>query len=214
MSGDDLTIVLFLVGIAITLATVATSQTGSRHPVLIACIFILAAIFAISGLGWPLIESISPRATALIVRIATSPVAWFAVLVLGLTVALLRRKRDGKRIEIKVPEEAKVFIDVSPGYLIDLYKENTTLQSNVLLSAYVNKWIKVTARIRDIGAIHAANVILVQMLDREGRCISALFSGAWESKLTYLGNDTEITVFGRIYAGDTLRVSLMDCELV
>jgi hypothetical protein len=213
MSGDDLTIVLFLVGTAISFAVAALSQAGRKRPLLILCFFVLAAMFAIAGSGWPLIKPISPRATAAIVQIATSPVAWFAVLVLGLTASLFRRKQDEKQSEIKKPEEKKVFIDVSPGYLIDLYKE-TAIQGNVLLSAYINKWIKVTGRIRDVGVIHAAEVVLVQILDKDGKCISAVFSGEWESKLTPLGDDTKITLIGRIYAGDTLRVSLMNCELI
>jgi hypothetical protein len=163
--------------------------------------------------GGLLIKPISPRATAAIVQIATSPVAWFAVLVLGLTASLFRRKKDDKQSEIKKPEEKKVFIDVSPGYLIDLYKE-TAAQGDVLLSTYINKWIRVTGRIRDVGAIHAAKVVLVQLLDKDGKYISAVFSGEWESKLTPLGDDTKITLIGRIYAGDTLRVSLMNCELI
>jgi hypothetical protein len=214
MSGDDLTIVLFLVGTAISFAVAAVSQAGRKRPLLILCFFVLAAMFAIAGSGWHFIKPISPRATAAIVQVATSPVAWFAVLVLGLTASRFRRKQDDKQSEIKKPEEKKIFIDVRPGYLIDLYRESTTVQGKVLLSAYINKWIRVTGRIRDVGVIHAAEVVLVQMLDKDGKCISAVFSGEWESKLTPLGDDKEITLIGRIYAGDTLRVSLMNCELI
>jgi len=214
MSSDELAIVLFLVGTAISFAVAAISQANRKHPLLILCLFVLAGIVAIAGLGWPLIKPISPRGTAAIVQIATTPVAWFAVLVLGLTASLFRRKQDDKQSGIKEPEEKKIFIDVSPGYLIDLHKESTTAQGDVLLSPYIDKWIRVTGRIRDVSVIHAAHANLVQMLDRDGKCISAVFSGEWESKLTCLGDDTEITLIGRIYTGDTLRVSLMNCELI
>jgi hypothetical protein len=217
MSSDDLTIVLFLVATAISFGVAAMSQAGWKHPLLIRCRqgawTVLAGIFAIAGLGWPLIKPISPPATAAIVQIATSPVAWFAVLVLGLTASLFRRKQDDKQSKIKEPEK-KMFIDVSPAYLIDLYKEVTKAQGDALLSTYTDKWIRVTGRLRDVGAIHAAHVILVQVLDKDGKCISALFSEEWESKLTYLLINTEIALIGQIYAGDTMRVSLTNCELI
>ena len=217
MSSDNLTIVLFLVATAISFGVAAMSQSGWKHPRLIRCRratwTVLAGIFAIAGLGWPLIKPISPPTTAAIVQIATSPVAWFAVLVLGLTASLFRRKQDDRQSEIKEPEK-KMFIDVSPAYLIDLYKEVTKAQGDVLLSTYTDKWIRVTGRLRDVGAIHAAHVILVQVLDKDGKCISALFSEEWESKLTYLLVNTEITLIGQIYAGDSMRVSLMNCELI
>jgi MYXO-CTERM domain-containing protein len=217
MAGDDLTIILFLVGAAISFAVASTSQARWKHPLLIQCRRaawrVLSGIFAIAGLGWPLIKPISSRGTAAVVQIATSPVAWFAVLMLGLAAALSRRKEGDKQSEIKEPEK-RIFIDVSPGYLIDLYNEVTKAQGDVLLSGYVDKWIRVTGRLRGLSSIHAAHVILAQMLDSDGRCISAIFSEEWESKLADLISDTEIIVIGQIYAGDKLRVSLMNCELI
>ncbi len=212
MSGDDLTIVLFLLGTAISFAVAAMSQAGRKRPLLIQCLFVLAGISAIAGLGWPLIEPISPGATAAIVQISDSPVAWFAVLVLGLTASLFRRKQDNKQVEIKEPEK-KIFIDLSPSYLIDLYREIPQVQGDVLLSAYIDKWIRVTGSIRSIEAIHAAHVVLVQILDKDGKYISAVFSIKSESNLENLRNDAEITLIGQIYAGDSVRVSLMNCEL-
>lgn len=217
MSSGDLTIVLFLFGIAISFAVASRSQAGWKHPLLIrgrrAVWKVLAGIFAIAGLGWPLIKPISPRATEAIVQIATSPVAWFAVLVLGLTASFSRRSQESKPSEIEEPER-KIFIDVSPAYLIDQCKEVTKAQGDVLLSAYINKWIRVVGRVREMCAIHAANVVLVQILDKDGKCISAIFSEEWSSKLREQIYDTEITLIGQIYAGDRLRVSLMHCELI
>ena len=217
MSSDDRTIVLFLFGIAISFAVASISQASWKHPLLIqgrrAVCKVLAGMFAIAGLGWPLIKPISPRATEAIVQIATSPAAWFAVLVLGLTASFSRRDPENKQCEIKEPER-RIFIDVSPAYLIDQYNEVIKARGDVLMSGYIDKWIRVTGRVRFISAIHAANVILMQILDKDGKFISAIFSGEWESKLTELINDAEITLIGQIYAGDRLRVSLTNCELI
>lgn len=85
MSGDNLTIVLFLLGAGITFAMAGVSQAGWKHWLLISSLFALSGIFVAAGLGWPLIKGISPRATLFVTEIATSPVAWFVVIILALT---------------------------------------------------------------------------------------------------------------------------------
>ncbi len=123
-------------------------------PVLIGCLFALAAGCLAFGLAWPLLEAASPPSiTVPVQQIATNPVAWFAVLMLGLTAAILLPKRrtsfdESKSIKMEAvaqlavaekpseqkPSEGsfqeKIFIDVSPQYLVDLYKGRTSVQAD------------------------------------------------------------------------------------
>lgn len=91
MAGDNLTIILFLVGTGITFAVAAVSQAGWKHPWLIRGLFGAAALCVAFGLGWPWIKDIWPSVGHEISRVATNPVAWFVVLILGLTASLFLR---------------------------------------------------------------------------------------------------------------------------
>ena len=92
LSGDDLTIVLFLVGLAATFGLAAMSLAGWKHKALIALLFTLAGAFAIGGVSWPWLKLISPSATIVVQEIAKSPVSWFCVLIFGIIIALLASK--------------------------------------------------------------------------------------------------------------------------
>jgi hypothetical protein len=74
-SGDDLTIVLFLVGTAISIALAAMSAAGWRHPALIASLFSLAGMCLFIGVAWPALKTVSPPTTAMVNQVATNPVA-------------------------------------------------------------------------------------------------------------------------------------------
>jgi hypothetical protein len=91
LSGDDLTIALFLVGTGIAFAAAAMSAAGWRHPVLIWGLFVLAGAFVVAGFGWSFFfKSISPLATSIVGQIAQSPVVWFVLLVLVVAALTLR----------------------------------------------------------------------------------------------------------------------------
>lgn len=178
MSGDNLTIVLFLIGTATTFAVAAMSQAGWKHPILIGGLFGLAGIFAIVGLGWPIIQSLSPPVTAIVNQVATSPVAWFVVLMLGIGAALLRPPRGARisssleqtqpiirpgaiappaaSVPISLPAtipvpKPQVLIDVTPSYLMGLYENRTSLQGDALAVAYIGKRMTVTGQVLDIS---------------------------------------------------------------
>ncbi|MGC1368849.1 MAG: hypothetical protein WA831_03285, partial [Methylovirgula sp.] len=93
MSGDNLTICLFLVGTGIAIGLTAMSTAGWRHPVLIGGLFLLAGACFISGFAWPWIKDASPVVTQSVTQVATNPVSWFLVLILGVASAHLPSKR-------------------------------------------------------------------------------------------------------------------------
>jgi hypothetical protein len=96
LSGDDLTIVLFFIGSAISIGVAAVSAAGWRHPVLIGALFSLAGACLVIGAAWPALKTISPPVTATVDQVATNPVAWFVILILGMTASLLFPKRGGR----------------------------------------------------------------------------------------------------------------------
>lgn len=104
MAGDDLTICLFLVGLAASFLLGAMSQAGWKHRVLIACLFGVAAIFFVLGIIWPWIKDLSPVLRSVLVPIATSPVAWFCVVMLALAARLVVPPRLSERPVQAMPQ--------------------------------------------------------------------------------------------------------------
>jgi hypothetical protein len=238
MSGDNLTIVLFLIGTATTFAVAA--RAGNTQ--LIGGLFGLAGIFAIAGLGWPIIQSLSPPVTAIVNQVATSPVAWFVVLMLGIGAALLRPPR-GARISssleqtqpiirpgaiappaasvpislpatIPVPKPQRVLIDVTPSYLMGLYENRTSLQGDALAVAYIGKRMTVTGQVLDISQASASSDFFVQFRDNDNKYIAAHFPRELSEQISHIPHGATITVSGEIETVDTTRLTLKDCELV
>jgi hypothetical protein len=221
LSGDDLTIFLFFVGTAISIAGTAMSAAGWRHPVLIGALFGLSGICLIIGVAWPALKTVSPAVTAIVDQVATNPVAWFAILMLGMTASLLFPKRNSIAAEsraevpalspVSVTAPQKIFIDVSPAYLIDLYKDRTSIQGDALAAAYMGKWIVITGKVRDI--YEAGDGLNAQIFDKDEKFISAIFSKEASKKISHIAHGTMITISGEVDAIDLMRVKLRHCNL-
>jgi hypothetical protein len=239
LSGDDLTIALFFGGTAITIALTAMSTAGWRHPVLIRGLFGLAAVCAVIGMAWPVLKTLSPAVTAMVNEVARSPIAWFAVLMLGMAAVLVLPKRGGggaagpppearrgspqqpvpASAPTPKPKPQKVFVNVSPSYLLDLYNDRTTLQGDALASTYIGKWITATFKVYDISQPHPS-VILIQSIEQQFfdpgglRWISASFIAESSEEVLQVQKDATITVRGKISSVDKIRVTIDNCELV
>ncbi|HEX3970186.1 MAG TPA: hypothetical protein VHX19_02625, partial [Stellaceae bacterium] len=85
MSGDKLTIVLFLIGTGLAFGQTALSQAGIKNRLLTSGLVLLAVLFVALGSAWPFTTGYFPAARTVVAQIATSPLAWFVVLIMGLT---------------------------------------------------------------------------------------------------------------------------------
>lgn len=93
LGGDDLTIALFLMGLAANIGLAAMTQSHWRQPIAAGALAAALLLFVI-GAAWPWVKGISPLVTTVITHIATNSVAWFVVIMFALAFALLRQ-RDG-----------------------------------------------------------------------------------------------------------------------
>jgi hypothetical protein len=237
LAGDDLTIVLFFVGTAVSLGCAAMSTAGWRHPALIITLFGLAAICFVFGAGWPAIKEISPPAlSAPVHQIATSPVAWFVVLVLGMIASILfPRRRHSRFVESKPrelvapsnqpsksaervepvktnePAEDKIFIDVSPIYLTDLYRGRTSIQADSLAAVYKGKWIAVTGKVNDISDAFGGVTIFIVCDD--SRMVTAGFPVDKKDKISHMAHGAIISLHGKILDINSYVVKLEECDL-
>jgi hypothetical protein len=84
MSGDDLSIALFLLSASISLLAAGMSQAGWKHRALVIGLFSLSGLFAMAGSSWPWLKPASPNLTKMASDIAGNPVSWFVLFILGL----------------------------------------------------------------------------------------------------------------------------------
>jgi hypothetical protein len=109
MAGDDLTITLFLIGLALSLGVAGMTQAGWRSKPLIISLFLLAAGFFTAGVAWPWLKSLSPPITNTVAALASNTVSWFVILILGLATAL-SVTRSGRKIVTSFADEAELIL--------------------------------------------------------------------------------------------------------
>ena len=166
-------------------------------------------------------KTISPPTTAMVNQVATNPVAWFIVLMLAVVAPLLRPTRSVRDTHaiaatpvsepVPEPPPPKVFIDITPGYLIDLYKDRTSIQGDVLAAAYMGKWIVVTGKVRDIYV--TGDALTAQVYDNDEQFIVARFSKEGSEKLSKIARGATVKVRGEIFEIDIMRLRLRECDL-
>jgi hypothetical protein len=106
----------------------------------------------------------------------------------------------------------KMFIEITPKYLMGLYEGRTTFQGDVLATAYIGKWIRVKCRILDVSVV--ADSTLVQARDNDNQLISAVFNSNKSEPVQHLPHNAEIEMAGEIPSVSTLRLALKNCEIV
>jgi hypothetical protein len=234
LSGDDLTIVLFFVGTAISIAGTAMSAAGWRHPVLIGGLFSLAGVCFVAGMAWPVLKTISPPATAMVGQVATNPVAWFAVLILGMTASLLLPKRISGSLEQRDPtfaaalglvrslttptkpkkdngEVERIFVDATPAYLTGLLKDRLVIHGQKLVEPYIGKWLSIT------GAVTDVDYDSVTMRLDPLNSISSIylhFDIKWKGHIHTLRENQQISVIGKIVKIELFHLTMVHCELI
>ena len=183
----------------------------------------MAALSTGLGLAWPFAKSVSPSASAVINQIATNPVAWFVVFILGFTASLLRAKQKGTPTKnatkaADAPQE-RMFVDVPINHIRDLYKGRTSIQGDTLALVYIGKWMRVSGKVMDINYYDWAGRIAVSLVDDgakrheyESANLHLNFDESWKDVLA-LQKGVDIKVLGKITGAGESYVTLDDCEL-
>lgn len=93
-SGDDLTIILFLVGLAGTSVATGLSLLERKRKLVTRILFILTVLFGVLGGGWPWFRELSPKLTEVVTGLASNPVTWFVTIMVLATLLLSSRMGD------------------------------------------------------------------------------------------------------------------------
>jgi tRNA_anti-like len=110
------------------------------------------------------------------------------------------------------PKPKKVFVNVSPSYLVGLYKNRTQVQGDEYVAAYIGKWIPVTGTVCDIRTT-VTGTLYVQIVDNDKIFISATLNEESPETISHIARGAAITVRGEIYLVNESGVMLRTCEL-
>src|SRR5271156_1308525 len=97
LAGGDLAIVLFFLATAVAFALGGAAAAGWKSKILIATLFIFAALLFVIAAGWVWIKPHAPQMAAYLAALATSPIAWFVTFMFAtaLLVVSQRKEPDG-----------------------------------------------------------------------------------------------------------------------
>jgi tRNA_anti-like len=217
-AGDDLAIVLFFIslGFGFGLETMK-AETIVRK---IAFAFMTTACLS-SGVFWLQIKKVWPPFTEAATSVGTNPVAWFVVLMFILAVFAFHRPRNRNKDEISsfgVPPDPafpaqKIFVDVSPEYLIDLYKDRTSVQGDALAAAYLSKWVSVKGKVSDISDMYGGGLLVIVVSGNE-KIVAASFLAKEKSKISHIAHGATISVQGELAGINSYSIKLANCEMV
>ena len=115
----------------------------------------------------------------------------------------------------KKPDRDYVDARVTPEFLVELYKGNTKLRAETLVSEQVGKWMLVSGPLGEIhssGRVHA----LVVFASQKKPIVYMWFSDEWIDRLALLSKNQNITVIGQLkkVTDYNATVELENCELL
>jgi hypothetical protein len=161
MSGDDLTIALFLFGTAIAFGLTAVTLAGWTNRALVVSLFGVAAILFVCSIFWPTIgENWIGLKRFFQALIAT----YFGFRAVGLLIFLMfcfdfaikMRWIPLHRTDKTVTREAdrideREFVDATPLYLTELLKDKLEIHGLKLTDSYIGKWLHITGNVIDVS---------------------------------------------------------------
>jgi hypothetical protein len=235
MSGDDLTISLFLLGTGISIGLSAIGSAGWRHQALIISMFATAGILLLAALFWPSAKSIFPPASAIIVQIGSSPVAWFALVVLALAashmrpasgVATIPREPSASQSKTIVPDKAAP-IDASglrlatieaqlpqnTEAILALARKHTAIQLEGLLSNYLGMKMQIQGTLQEIRPYASGKTFMVIVSDSQSNVHACLFAENMLPKLVHIPKGSKVGINGELSGASTSGITLENCEL-
>jgi hypothetical protein len=208
LTGDDLSIQLFIAGTAIAIMGIAVTQAGWTHKGFVWSLFVVALGLGFCALYWKQIREANPEVGAFASGIAGNSISWFTLLLVGFGLVFfldllartgwLAERKSGREIEKKniepeikstdpakekqAPKE-KIFIDVAP----------------------------VSGKIINVAEGNGYSAVM--LVDDDRIMVSAVCYGDTMKRSAGMRRGQAITVEGEIDIIDNLRVRLERCDI-
>jgi hypothetical protein len=120
----------------------------------------------------------------------------------------------------RVDETHRIFVgdDITPSYLVNLFKDNTNIEATTQTNRFLGKWMKVEGAINDITTIGANIMCIVLEPKYEGDIsrdflVFLYFDETWIENISILRRGNKVTVICKIDMIDSVKLKLEDCEL-
>jgi hypothetical protein len=109
----------------------------------------------------------------------------------------------------------RIIVNVSPEYLLNFFKEHTSIQAQKLVSAYVGKWMRLSGQVQDITSTYPDRIaVSFNPHPYVLHVVFMFFDEIWKDRLAILRRGDQITVVGQINDAGPNTVNLFHCELL
>ncbi len=109
----------------------------------------------------------------------------------------------------------RTVIDVSPEYLMSLFKEHTSAEVKRLITPYIGKWMEVSGPVLDVSDhVSFSTVTIPAPASQSWTKVRMYFRQPDRSHIVLLRPVTKVTVLGQIENVYNLQVELENCELI
>jgi hypothetical protein len=113
-------------------------------------------------------------------------------------------------------EHERVFVDVTPRYLLDCFKGATSEQAKSRVSPFINKWMRISGHITDFDDKGGSSIVMLSeyvILGENGQVLM-WFDQQWKSRLEIIPYGSMVSIIGMIDKVQQISVTLKECELL
>ena len=130
------------------------------------------------------------------------------------------QKKESKNSEITIetnnyPDTKLALIDASPSELMNICKEHTTAEAEMLLAPFIGRLIVIKAKVNDVSVRkYGLGGYMMSLEDQDSdTTIFAHFDKEWNEVVSTMRKGQHITVLGKIDDINKLWIGLESCSI-
>jgi hypothetical protein len=109
-------------------------------------------------------------------------------------------------------EKQRIFVDVSPEYLMAIYKDNMSFQADRIFADFVGKWMKLSGPIANISILGDESVSVTISSSKD--ILGLYFDTEWKERLSVLRKGAIINAECQIKEADSWTMKFEHCRLI
>jgi hypothetical protein len=138
-------------------------------------------------------------------------IAFVAIGIVGVVYNIL--VRDVPKAQDEPKPEERTIVDVTPEYLMELYKDKLTFQADKLVLPYIGKWLKVSGEVRNISS-PTAGVMTMAFVSSDNTSTTFMdYDKPWFDILSTVRRGQKISALCQVLRARRFEVDLYHCEL-
>ena len=117
---------------------------------------------------------------------------------------------------VSYQQPGRIFLDEAPWFLMQFFREHTTIQAKKLVDPYLGKWVRpLNVAIYNINEIvSGGHRISATSDDEEGIFITLRFGKDWDERISILRRNGKLTIIGQLTDVGTRELELENCEIL